>query len=229
MKRFLTACCAVFLLFGCSYQSQRTILKERDVGNSQTFDASSGAVYDAFLKSALLKNFIIKEENDSAKSVSAERSVEKGKRTYIVVIQARIFDEGPGKSKLFLNGSERCERTYVRDNTRFFLFIIPLPGGGGKEASTIMESVKPIRDKYFYNDFFRLVKSNIIQKSEPEKMEAVSDVAVEEPAKEEPVVQISVQDQIADQQSDALQELQDADETVSGDMNDIVPLEKGEL
>jgi hypothetical protein len=167
MKKIVTGLCVLFMLAGCSYQAQRHILKEDIVTNSTTFDASATAVYTAFVKTALLKNFIIKEEDAQAGSVLAERAVEKGKRTYIVSLQARIFEDAPGKTSLFLNGSERCERTYVRDNTRFLLFIIPLPGGGGKEASSVVESVKAIRDDYFYNDMFAMVKANIVRDPAP--------------------------------------------------------------
>ncbi len=150
------------VIAGCSYQSQRHILKEDTVGNVKVFDASPAAIYQAFVRTALMKNFIVKEEDAQAGSILVERPVEKGKRTYIVCLQARVFEDAPGKSSLFLNGNERCERTYVRDNTRFFLFIIPLPGGGGKEATTVVESEKPIRDEFFYKEFFAMVSSNLV-------------------------------------------------------------------
>ncbi|MEW5894422.1 MAG: hypothetical protein AB1650_01505 [Candidatus Omnitrophota bacterium] len=167
MKKFLIVMGGIALLAGCAYQPQRQILKEDEVGNSRTLGASRQAVYNAFLKTALLKNFIIKEEDAAVGSILAERAVEKGKRTYIVSLQARIFEDAPEKSSLFINGSERCERTFVRDNTRFFLFIIPLPGGGGKEASSIVESVKALRDHRFYDDFFSMVQANIIEPTSP--------------------------------------------------------------
>ncbi|OQX53929.1 MAG: hypothetical protein B5M48_02070 [Candidatus Omnitrophica bacterium 4484_213] len=46
------------------------------------------------------------------------------------------------------------ERLFVADRTRFFLWLIPLPGGGDKEVSKIKEEEKIIEDRKFYQRFF---------------------------------------------------------------------------
>ena len=162
MKKILLCLSVAVMVFGCAYQAPRHILQEAAVENSRAFEAPKDSVYQAVMKTLLQKNFLVKEENLQAGSLVAERAVEKGKRTYIVSLQARVFEDAQGGTTLFLNGSERCERTYVRDNTRFFLFIIPLPGGGGKEASTVVESVKPLRDEVFYNEIFGRINANLV-------------------------------------------------------------------
>lgn len=53
------------------------------------------------------------------------------------------------------------ERSYVADRTRFFLFIVPLPGGGGNEASTVKEGEKVINDKNFCKKFFDEIEKTI--------------------------------------------------------------------
>ena len=49
----------------------------------------------------------------------------------------------------------------MADRTRFFLWLIPLPGGGGKEASKIKEEEKTIEDKEFYQRFFEEIEEGI--------------------------------------------------------------------
>ena len=66
--------------------------------------------------------------------ILAVRSIKKGKRTWILALQAHFFKLDDNKTRLYLNAIETTERTYVADRTRFFLFVVPLPGGGGKEA-----------------------------------------------------------------------------------------------
>jgi hypothetical protein len=68
-----------------------------------------------------------------------------------------MVPEGTNKSRLYLSAVETTERSYVSDRTRFFLFIIPLPGGGGKEASQIKEGEKVVQDKVFYRKFFDFI------------------------------------------------------------------------
>ena len=45
---------------------------------------------------------------------------------------AKITLNGENSSTLYLDAIQTTERLFVSDHARFFLFLIPLPGGGGK-------------------------------------------------------------------------------------------------
>ncbi len=66
---------------------------------------------------------------------------------------------GENASTVYLNGVQTTEVSYVADKTRFLLFVIPLPGGGGKEASSIKEGEKTITDPQFYQMFFKTIEA----------------------------------------------------------------------
>ena len=57
----------------------------------------------------------------------------------------------------------------MADRTRFFLWLIPLPGGGGKEASKIKEEEKIIEDQEFYQRFFEEIEEEINKPKEEPK------------------------------------------------------------
>ena len=72
------------------------------------------------------------------------------------------------ETTLFLSAIETTERLYVSDRTRFFLLIIPLPGGGGKQATKIKEKERPVEDRKFYQQFLDAIEKEI--RTETEKI-----------------------------------------------------------
>ena len=192
MKNFLIVLCVVLMTAGCTYHPEREIFIEDDVRNSKVFEAAKVEVYKAFVKTMLMKNFVIKEENFQFGNILAERVIEKGKYTYILFLRARIFKEGEGITSIFLNGSKHRERNYVRTRRRHFLFI-PIPGSGRKEVEKVVESKESIWEREFFDEILYLVKKNIYKKPEPAKkpvigvgfFEGEGSVEITDPAMEE--------------------------------------------
>ena len=92
---------------------------------------------------------MIEKEDQASDFILAKRSFQKGKRTTALLLQAKITSEAENKSTVFLSAIEIKEASYVADRTRFFLWIVPLPGGGGKEASSVKEGEEVIKDRKF--------------------------------------------------------------------------------
>ena len=151
--------CLAFI--GCaSKTAYRDVLEDEPTYNVKTFQSPSDQVYTSLVKTLLVKKFMLEEENKEDGMVVARRSFKKGKRTFIIVIQARLLPENE-KTTLFLNALETTERIFVADRTRFFMFVIPLPGGGGKQASTAKEGENVIQDKAFYDEFFNRIEKEL--------------------------------------------------------------------
>lgn len=149
-------------LVGCAGPSvHKEIFRETPSYNSKEFPISKDILYEAAIRAICAKNFIIEKENKENGFVLAKRSFQKGKRTIVLVIQAKIISKEENKALLYLNALQTTERFFVADRTRFFLFLIPLPGGGGKEASTIKEGEKIIEDREFYQNFFSAIEKEI--------------------------------------------------------------------
>ncbi len=150
-----------FLIAGCSTPPHRQILSGRNIDNYKEFSVSKDMLYDATLKVVCDREFIIEKEDKEGGFIMAKRYFKKGNRNIVLALQAKIIPEGETKSTIYLSALETTDRLYVADRTRFFLFIIPLPGGGGKEANTIKEGERIIDDDKFYRDFFQLIKKEI--------------------------------------------------------------------
>jgi hypothetical protein len=160
----------VFLFVGCAGPSvYEEIFRETPRYNSKEFSVSKDVLYEATARAICVKNFIIEKEDKENGFILAKRSFQKGKRTIILALQAKMTSKEKDKSMLYLNTLQTTERLFVADRTRFFLFIIPLPGGGGKEASKIKEGEKIIEDKEFYHNFFSAIESEIRLPSEQQE------------------------------------------------------------
>jgi len=152
----------VFLITGCATSSMyKDIFKEEISYNSQEFSVSKDILYDTTIRTICSKNFIIEKEDKENGFILAKRSLQKGKRTTILALQAKITANQENKATLYLNALATTERFFIADRTRFFMFIIPLPGGGGKEATTIKEGEKIIEDREFYQKFFLAIEKEI--------------------------------------------------------------------
>lgn len=149
------------MLAGCaSAPVYKDMFKEESSFNTKVFPAADSELYPAVIKALCLKNFIIEREDKETGVITAKRSYQQGKKIVVLVVQARIVPSGL-ESTLFLNGLQTTEKTYVADKTRFFLWIIPLPGGGGKDATSIKEGEKVIEDKAFYQNFFSVIEQQL--------------------------------------------------------------------
>jgi len=163
MRKVLFYCLiGFFLIDGCaSAPVYKEVFKEKVNYNKREFNVSSEILYQAVVKAICSKSFIIENEDKERGFILAKRYFQKGKRNIILALQAKIVTEGEEYTNLYLNAVETTERLYVADRTRFFLFIIPLPGGGGKEATKIKEGEKIVEDKEFYQNFFSLIEEEI--------------------------------------------------------------------
>ena len=139
----------------------KEVFKDRPTYNQKEFSVSKEVLYQAALKAICSKGFIIEEDEAEKGLILAKRSFQRGKRTIVLALQAKITDEREDKSTLYLNALQTTERFFVADRTRFFFWIIPLPGGGGKEATKVKEGEKIIEDKKFYQDFFSAIEEEI--------------------------------------------------------------------
>ena len=152
----------IFLLTGCAAPSAyKQVFEDNTTYNSKEFDVSKDTLHTAVIKAFLEKKFTISSEDEQKGNIQAERAFQKSKRSFTVTVQGKIAPCSNGNSKLYLNAKETVERLYVSDRTRFLLWIIPLPGGGGKQASKVIEREKLIEDEGFYKNFFDIVESNL--------------------------------------------------------------------
>lgn len=163
MKNLIYLLTIVILISGCGTPSvYREVFREGPTRyNSRTFPYSQEVVYTAILKTLYSRKFIVENENKETGDLLAKRSFQKGKRTIALILQAKFLAGSEDETTLFLTAMEISERLYVADRTRFLLFIIPLPGGGGKEATKIKEQEKLIEDKKFYQQFFEAIEEEI--------------------------------------------------------------------
>jgi hypothetical protein len=150
-----------FLIPGCATPVYKEILKEKPSYNSKEFSVSKDTLYQASIKTVFAKNFIVESEDQEKGFILAKRSFQRGKRTIALLLQVKIIPDGENKSTIYLNALQTTERSYIADRTRFFMFIIPLPGGGGKEATQIKEGEKVIEDKEFYQSLFSYIDEEI--------------------------------------------------------------------
>ena len=128
---------AVFLIAGCATSPiYKDIFKQETSYNSREFPVSIDILYNATIRTICSKNFIIEKEDKENNFILAKRSLQKGRRTTILALQAKINANQENKTMLYLSALVTSEKFFVADRTRFFLFIVPLPGGGGKEATT---------------------------------------------------------------------------------------------
>ena len=148
---------------GCSSTKYvyRQIQQNKDSYNTHTFTATAVQLQKALTKMLLSKQFAIDKEDTLAGTIIASRYFSQSRNNIVVVLQARIFSQDEGHQQLFLNGIQTTQRNYVVDRTRFLLWLIPLPGGGGKEVTKTKESEASIEDKSFYADLFDAIQKDL--------------------------------------------------------------------
>jgi hypothetical protein len=179
MKNKILFIIALSVLSGCA-PSYRQVLKECPSYNSHDFTAAKGTLYNAAISALCKRNFMIESEDLEKGFILAKRSFQSGRTTTALLVQGKIVSVNESKSTLYLNALETKEVSYVADRTRFFMFLIPLPGGGGKEASTVKEGEKSIQDKVFYQGMFKAIEKEIPLVAQEKPVEAVKPVPVPE-------------------------------------------------
>jgi len=150
-------------LCGCASTkyTYRQIEEDKDPFTSRAFQCSMPVLHKAVTEVLLTKKFAIDHEDAAAGTLTGSRYFTHGYQKIVVVVQSKILSKNDKEQKLFLNGIQTTERNYVADRTRFLLFIIPLPGGGGKEVTQSKESEFFINDKKFYDDLFSDIQKAI--------------------------------------------------------------------
>ena len=164
MKRLLAMTLAVVITFtGCSSNKYiyREIEKDKDVYNERAFTTTPLQLQQAVTEMLLSKKFVIDNNDPITMTVSARRFFSRSRESIVVVVQAKIIPVDDMVQKLYLNAVQTTERNYVADRTRFLLWVVPLPGGGGKVVSNTKESEMVIEDKDFYRDLFDEIQKKI--------------------------------------------------------------------
>jgi hypothetical protein len=151
----------LFTFTGCATPVYREVFNEKESYNSKEFSVPANILYQATSRAICSKNFIIEKEDAEKGFILAKRSFQRGKRSIVLVVQAKMDISCTDKTMLYLSALQTTEMFYVSDHTRFFLFLVPLPGGGGKNASQIKEGEKVIDDKEFYKSFFAEIQREV--------------------------------------------------------------------
>ncbi len=210
---------SLITISGCATPVYREVFQERASYNSKEFNVPANILNQAITRAICSKNFIIEKEDYEKGSILAKRSFQRGKRSIVLVLQAKIDSSINDKTMLYLTALQTTEINYVSDHTRFFLFLVPLPGGGGKSASQIKEGEKVIEDKKFYQDFFdaiqqevSIVSANALKEKSVKTAEIVEKIQV--------VPELQVQETVPQDSDASLQNVivQGKEETVSSEL-----------
>ena len=172
----------LFLCAGCATAAYKEVFRDAPAYNRKEFSVDKEILYKATLRAIIAKNFMVEKEDKENSFILAKRSFHQGKRTTVLLLQAKLVSDDENKTTLYLNALQTTERVYVADRTRFFLWIIPLPGGGGKEGSNIKEKEEVIEDKEFYRKFFAVID---------EELQKSLTVECEKNIKEAPALQVA--------------------------------------
>jgi len=162
MRKFACVLFFIFFLSGCAtFSPSGEVFKEKANINSRIYDASINACLDVLKQVILRRNFSLVSEDKEAKRLQATRYFQKGRRSIVIVLNANLQSPGENKTTVYLNAVQTTEKLYAQSHTRFFLFIIPLPGGGGEEAVKLKEGEITVEDKKFYEGFFEEIAEEI--------------------------------------------------------------------
>jgi len=155
----------LFVLFVCGCASTkytyRQIENDNDSFTSHVFKCSLLELHKAVTQVLLTKKFTIDHEDAINGTLTGSRYFTHGYQKIVVVVQSKILSKNDKEQQLFLNGVQTTERNYVADRTRFLLWIIPLPGGGGREVTESKESEFVINDKPFYDELFNDINKSL--------------------------------------------------------------------
>ena len=152
----------VLFLSGCAtFSPSEEVFKEKANINSRTYDASVSACFDTLKQVILKKNFSLASEDKDTKRLQATRYFQKGKRSIVIVLNANLEPSEENKTTVYLNAVQTTEKLYSQSHARFFLGLIPLPGGGGESAERLKEGEITVEDQKFYEGFFEEIGEEI--------------------------------------------------------------------
>lgn len=159
-KKILNLALLMVIATGCSSTKYiyREIQKDNGDYNVRTFSATAPQLQKAITQMLLSKQFVIDNQSKLEDTIVASRYFSQSRNNIVVVFQARMFPQDGTHQKLYLNGIQTTQHNYIVDRTRFLLWVIPLPGGGGKEVTKTKETETTIEDKSFYNDLFEAIQ-----------------------------------------------------------------------
>ncbi len=179
-------------LSGCATPVYRQVVDEKASFNQKVFAVSGDILYQGVVRAMLARSFIIENEQPAKGFILGKRTFQQGRKTTALLLQAKLLADAPNKTRLYLSAVETSERLYVVDRTRFFLFIIPLPGHGGQTATQVKEGEKVIQDKVFYRKFFDFICEQVeeVKACKPSQQEIT---AVTAPATVQPPAPVVVQ------------------------------------
>lgn len=162
MKKIIALWVILLVAGGCATSAAyKEVFKAKPVYSSKEFSVPSDILFKATVKAICSKNFLVEKEDKENSFILANKFFQRGRKMNVLALQAKIVPEAERVSTLYLTAVETTERVYVADRTRFFLFIVPLPGGGGKEATKVKEGEHIVNDRNFYKKFFLLIEKEI--------------------------------------------------------------------
>ncbi len=159
---------AVFA-WGCGGPSahRRVFQGGADVRNSRVYATGTETCWTALMRAALSLNFGVDQQDPERRSLQASRYFKEGGRTTRITLKASLQPVGEGRTTLYVTAVQATERLYARSHRRFFLWVIPLPGGGGTEASRVREGEWTVDDRQFYDAFFQTVQRELGELQKP--------------------------------------------------------------
>lgn len=161
-KKILVLSWGILFLSGCAtFSPSEEVFKEKANINSRTYDVSINACFDVLKQVILKKNFSLASEDKETKRLQATRYFQKGKRSIVIVLNANLQSLEENKTTVYLNAVQTTEKLYAQSHTRFFLGLIPLPGGGGETAERLKEGEITVEDQKFYEGFFEEIADEI--------------------------------------------------------------------
>lgn len=164
MRKFACVLFFVFFLSGCAtFSPSEEVFKEKANINSRTYDAPVNACFDTLKQVVLKKNFSLASEDKEVKRLQATRYFQKGRRSIVIVLNVNLQSPGENKTTVYLNAVQTTEKLYSQSHTRFFLGLIPLPGGGGESAERLKEGEITVEDQKFYEGFFDEIRDEIMK------------------------------------------------------------------
>lgn len=151
------------LLAGCGGPStyERVFAHAPQRMNGRSYAADTESCWRAVNRAVLGLNFGIDEQDQTMHALRASRHFTKGRRTTTVQLRVNLEQGESGQTLIYANAVERSERLFTRSHRRFFLWVLPLPGGGGIEANRVLEREATVEDGHFYDGFFGAVEEQL--------------------------------------------------------------------
>ena len=163
MKQRTLAIASVLLcVAGCAGPSAyERVFKDREHFNANTYPVDLETCWAAANRVVLALNFGIDHQEKEHGAVQASRSFKEGQRTTSILLKVNLQPDGERRTRVYVHAVQATERVFTRSHTRFFLWIIPLPGGGGIEANRVKEGEWTVEDKQFYDGFFKALDQEL--------------------------------------------------------------------